>query len=348
MSSTQASHPHHRPTLAEVAAIAGVSHQTVSRVINSYPGVRPATRDRVRAAIEQLGYRRNTAARSLATRESRLIGVIATGSFLYGPTSTLSSIERAARDNGYMALLATMKNAEETDLNLAVDQCLEYSVDILIIIANQEIWVRYADGLDLDIPVIVVGPRSANLNNLTCMSVDQTRGAEMAVEHLHSLGHRHIGLLAGPRDWVDAQQRLAGALDTCSRLRIDVDIFEGDWTGGEGHRVGMEVARMPRHERPTAVFAANDQMALGMLSAFHEAGVSVPGEISIIGFDDVPDARYYSPSLTTIRQDFETLGSRVITTSLNLLRGIGSEPGLVPPILTVRASTAAPPDFTQL
>lgn len=334
--------PNHRPTLAEVAALAGVSHQTVSRVINSYPGVRPATRERVQDAIRKLGYRRNTAARSLVTRESRLIGVIAIGSFLYGPTSTLSSIERAARDNGYMTLLATMNNAEEADLNQAIEQCLEHSVDILIIIANREIWVHYADKLDLDIPVILVGPRAANQVNHICISVDQTRGAEMAIEHLHSLGHRHIGILPGPQDWVDAQQRLAGAIDTCTRLGITPDVYEGDWTGGAGHTVGVTISKLPSAKRPTAIFACNDQMALGALSAFNETGISVPAEISIIGFDDVPDSPFYSPALTTIRQDFETLGPRVITTALSLLRGEETDPELVPPTISIRESTSTP------
>src|SRR5699024_7144553 len=140
--------PTRRPTLAEVAAVAGVSHQTVSRVINSYPGVRPATRERVQDAVRKLGYRRNTAARSLVTRESRLIGVIAIGAFLLRPTLTISRIERAARDNGHMTFLATMKDAEEADLNQAIGQCLERSVDILILIANREVWVHFASKLD--------------------------------------------------------------------------------------------------------------------------------------------------------------------------------------------------------
>ena len=342
MNTTLHNQPNRRPTLAEVAAVAGVSHQTVSRVINSYPGVRPATRERVQDAVRKLGYRRNTAARSLVTRESRLIGVIAIGSFLYGPTSTLSSIERAARDNGYMTLLATMKDAEEADLNQAIGQCLERSVDILILIANREVWVHFASKLDLDIPVILVGPRAANQVNHICISVDQTRGAEMAIEHLHSLGHRYVGILPGPQDWVDAQQRLSGALDTCARLGITADVYEGDWTGEAGHKVGIAVSELPSSKRPTAIFACNDQMALGALSAFNETGISVPKDISIIGFDDVPDSSYYSTALTTIRQDFETLGSRVISTALSLLRGEETGAELVPPSISVRESSAFP------
>lgn len=336
--------PHHprRPTLAEVATFAGVSHQTVSRVVNNFEGVRPATRERVQAAISELGYRRNTAARALVTNESKLVGVIAVGSFLYGPTSTLASIEGAARDHGYMTLLATVKDADEKNLNSAIDQCLERSVDALIIIANQEMWVRYTSTLNIDIPLIVVGPRPFDIGSLTCMSVNQAHGAEIAINHLDSLGHKKIGILAGPRDWVDAQQRLSGALTACYRKDIVAEVHEGDWSSKRGFQVGMEILETSQHDRPTAIFANNDQMALGLLSAFNQHGLSVPHDISVMGFDDTPDAEYYSPSLTTIRQDFTTLGTKVVSACLDLIYGREPNFELVAPILKVRTSTAPP------
>src|SRR5699024_1389698 len=244
MNTTPHNQPNHRPTLAEVAAVAGVSHQTVSRVINSYPGVRPATRERVQDAVRKLGYRRNTAARSLVTNESRLVGVIAVGSFLYGPTSTLAAIEDAAREHGYMTLLATVKDTDGANLGAAVNECLERSVDALIIIANQEMWVRYSSTLDVDVPLIVVGPRPNDIGSLTCMSVNQAHGAEMAIEHLDFLGHRKIGILAGPRDWVDAQQRLSGALTACYKKRIESGVRESDWSAKQGSETGREVMEL--------------------------------------------------------------------------------------------------------
>ena len=335
-------HPSHRPTLAEVAALAGVSHQTVSRVVNDFPGVKPSTRDRVQAAIAELGYRRNTAARSLVTNESRLVGVIAVGSFLYGPTSTLAAIEDAAREHGYMTLLATVKNTDGANLGAAVNECLERSVDALIIIANQEMWVRYSSTLDVDVPLIVVGPRPNDIGSLTCMSVNQAHGAEMAIDHLDFLGHRKIGILAGPRDWVDAQQRLSGALTACYKKGIESEVREGDWSAKQGYETGLELLELPAHDRPTAIFAANDLMALGLLAAFNQQGLSVPDDISVMGFDDVPGAEFYSPPLTTIRQDFTTLGRKVLAACLDLINGNEPDVELVKPILRVRASTSAP------
>lgn len=337
---TSPSNPHSRPTLAQVAAKAGVSHQTVSRVINGFPGVRAATRQRVQAAIDELGYRRNVAARALVTKTSRLVGVIAIGSFHYGPTSTLSSIDNAVRDHGYMTLLATVKGKDERGLKVAVERCLEYAVDVLIVIANQEVWVRYVGGLDTGVPVILVGPQPSDMAELTCMSVDQVHGAQMAIDHLGQLGHRSVALLAGPSAWIDAQQRLSAAVEQCRRRSIEFEVLPGDWTAASGFAAGQQLVRRPVGDRPTAVFAANDQMALGLLSALNRGGISVPREISVIGFDDVPDARYYSPALTTVRQDFETLGHRVLEQALRLLAGQQVEDRTLAPILKVRDSTA--------
>ncbi len=332
-------HPPRRPTLAEVASLAGVSHQTVSRVVNNFEGVRPATREKVQAAIKELGYRRNTAARALVTNESRLVGVITVGSFLYGPTSTLAAIEDAAREHGYMTLIATVKDTDRKNLDAAVNECLERAVDALIIIANQEMWVRYTSTLKIDIPLIVVGPRPNDIGALTCMSVNQSHGAEMAIEHLSALGHKKVIILAGPRDWVDAQQRLSGALTACYRRGIVSEVREGDWSAKRGHQVGREILEMPGHERPTAIFAANDHMALGLLAAFNQDGLSVPADISIVGFDDSPGSEFYSPPLTTIRQDFTALGTKVLAACLSLIRDEKPDIELVDPILLVRAST---------
>lgn len=331
-----------RPTLAQVAALAGVSHQTVSRVVNDFEGVRPATREKVYKAINQLGYRRNAAARALVTNESKLVGVIAVGSFLYGPVTTLSALEQAARRHGYMTLLATVRNVDKAHLDAAINQCLERSVDALIIIAARETWVRYTSTLELNVPIIVVGPRPSNLGSLVCVSVDQSAGAEMAVNHLAELGHRDVLLLAGPTGWVDAQERLVSAMATCNHHGINSTVIEGDWSAKCGHDVGLEILAMPERERPTAIFAANDQMALGLLSAFNMHGLSVPDEISVIGFDDVPDAGYYSPALTSVRQDFSTLGQRVLEACLAILSGNTPDTELVAPSLKVRGSTAAP------
>lgn len=329
-----------RPTLAQVARLAQVSQQTVSRVVNHYPGVRPSTRERVQNAIDQLGYRSNIAARALVTNHSQLIGVIAVGSFLYGPTSTLASIDEAAREHGYMTLLATVRHHTQDGLENAIEQCLQRNVDGLILIASRERWVRYASELELDIPFIVVGPPPSDVEDLTSLGVNQTAGAKLAVQHLVGLGHRRIALLAGPGEWVDAQLRLSGAVTECYRNGITAEVFSGDWTAARGYQVGVEVAAREPAARPTAVFAANDHMALGFITALATKGLSVPKDVSVIGFDDVPEAEFYYPPLSTIRQDFRVLGERVMAALLDLLDGKTPDTTLVAPILKARASTA--------
>ncbi|APT89386.1 hypothetical protein CFRA_09135 [Corynebacterium frankenforstense DSM 45800] len=328
--------------MAEVAAVAGVSHQTVSRVINGFPGVRPQTREKVQAAVDQLGYRRNLAARALVTRQSRLIGVIAVGSFLYGPTSTLASLERAARDHSYLTLIATIAETSDEQFSAALDEFLERSVEAIIVIASRESLVWFAGSLDLDIPLIIVGPRPADLDQLTCLSVDQTAGAELAVTHLAELGHRDVTLLAGPANWVDAQRRFDGALTQSEMLGIQPRIARGDWSPGSGYAAGVKIAQLQPEARPTAVFCANDHMALGLLAAFHAHRISVPDEISVIGFDDLPGSGFYFPALTTIHQDFDALGTKVIKAALAMISGATPDTDPVPPKLVKRESTAAP------
>lgn len=330
------------PTMAEVAAEAGVSHQTVSRVINGFPGVRPATRDRVQAAVGKLGYRRNLAARALVTKHSGLIGVIAVGSFLHGPTSTLASLERAARDHSYLTLIATIAETSEAQFRAALDEFLERSVEAVIVIASRESLVWFAGTLKLDIPLIIVGPRPTDLDDLVCMSVDQTAGARLAIAHLAELGHRDITLLAGPSNWVDAQRRLDGALAECAERGIQPRLARGDWSPASGHAAGVQIAELPSAARPTAICCANDHMALGALSAFHQYGIEIPTEMSVVGFDDLPGSGYYYPGLTTVHQDFETLGTRVIIAALKMIGGEAPDTEPVPPILVSRASTTHP------
>ncbi|MGO1317348.1 MAG: LacI family DNA-binding transcriptional regulator [Cellulomonadaceae bacterium] len=334
-----AGRPARPPGITAVAQLAGVSHQTVSRVINDFPGVRPQTRERVLEAITTLGYRRNNAARTLVTQRSGLIGVIAVGSFLFGPTSTLASIEEASRQNGYMTLLSTLRGADEEALRSAVDACLDRAVEAIVIIASRESLVRLSASLRTGVPVIVVGPRPAGADGLRTLSVDQERGGRLAVRHLAELGHREITVLSGPLDWVDAQDRLRGARAECADRGLPVTVVDGDWTATRGHEVGLALLR---DALPTAVFAANDHMALGLLSAFNSHGTRVPGDVSVVGFDDVAGSDYFSPALTTIRQDFTTLGHRVLAAVLVLLGGGSPDLTPVAPVLAARASTGAP------
>ncbi|WP_202864883.1 LacI family DNA-binding transcriptional regulator [Rothia halotolerans] len=330
-----------RPSMAEVAQHAGVSHQTVSRVINGFAGVRPQTKERIEAAIAELGYRRNNAARTLVTRRSGLLGVIAAGSFLYGPTSTLAGIEEAARHRSYTTLLATIREGAQQEFENAIGVCLDRAVEAIVVIAAQEDVMRYLSSLSVDVPVIVVGPDPHELPSLATMSVDQNEGARLAVRHLLELGHRRIVLLSGPERWVDAAQRTKGAVEECAAAGVDPVVVHGDWTPASGYRLGREIAERAEPEGALAVFAANDAMALGLLSALHEARVEVPGRVSVVGFDDIPEAEFFTPSLTTVRQDFTELGHRVVEAVMAEVDGQEADLTPVPPTLSRRGSTAS-------
>ncbi|MBE4718011.1 LacI family DNA-binding transcriptional regulator [Pseudarthrobacter sp. AB1] len=325
------------PRLEDVAARAGVSHQTVSRVVNNHPNVSKATRQRVEAAIAELGYRRNTAARSLVTRRSQTIGVLGTELAQYGPANTLLGVQQAAREAGYFVSIAALKDSGAESLAGAVRHFMDQGADGIIVIVPHDGTVQILEGLNLDVPVVVVGAGSRG--RFSGAMVDQKRGARLAVAHLISQGHGRIGHISGPRDWIDAAARTEGWREELAAAGLADDLLlEGDWSAGSGYRMGQKLAEK---RTATAVFVANDQMALGLLRAFSEAGVRVPQDVSLVGFDDQPEAAYFTPPLTTVRQDFEELGRRCMETMRTQIEdGAASSTTVVEPKLVVRASTA--------
>ena len=328
-----------RPRLEDVAELAGVSHQTVSRVVNKHPNVSPGTREKVEAAIARLGYRRNTAARSLVTRRSQTIGVLASELSQYGPANTLLGVERAARDAGYFVSVAALREVNREAILDAVRHFLDQSVDgIVVIVPHLETPAALAE-LPVGVPVVAVGP--AGNDAVGGVKVDQRRGAELAVQHLIEQGHTRIGHVAGPQDWIDAVARAEGWRCALAAAGLDADLMvEGDWSAGSGYGIGRRVAVT---RRATALFVGNDQMALGVLRALNEAGISVPRDVSVVGFDDQPEAGYFSPPLTVIRQDFEELGRRCMDMMLAALEGgEGPRTLVVEPELVLRSSTAPP------
>lgn len=329
------------PRLEDVAARAKVSHQTVSRVINNHPNVSAATRARVEAAIAELGYRRNTAARSLVTRRTQNIGVLASELGQYGPANTLLGVQQAAREAGYFVSIASIKGAGAEAISDAVRHLTDQGADGLIVIVPHDGTLQALERLNLDVPVIVVG--GAGEGRLSGAMVDQKLGARLAVAHLISLGHQRIGHVSGPPDWIDAQARVDGWREELAEAGLSDDLLvEGDWSAGSGYRIGQQLAE---RQGATAVFVSNDQMALGLLRAFGEKGVRVPEDVSLVGFDDQPESAYFMPPLTTVRQDFEELGKRC----MDLMRAqiedgaTGGTLVVVDPELVVRASTAARP-----
>ena len=326
--------------MADVARLAGVSHQTVSRVVNGRENLRPETRERVEQAIRQLGYRPNSAARALVTRRSGTIGVIGTKSGFWGPSTVHRTIQAAGRQAGYFVSSTNLQQLTRAELNDAIDHLRDQSVEGIVLISATDDAVEVARAQEATgLPVVVV-EGDASRTHWT-VGIDNVAGAELATRHLIDLGHTEIVHLAGPQDWTEARARLLGwqAVMYESGLRPS-RYLTGDWSARSGYEIGQEIARRPE---VTAVFAANDQIALGVLRALSEAGRSVPREVSVVGFDDIPEAAYLIPPLTTVRQDFTAVGRRAIEI-LQAAIGRREHPErLIQPELIVRSSTAARP-----
>jgi len=323
----------------DVAALAGVSHQTVSRVLNDHPRVRPETRQRVLDAIAQLGYRRNSAARALVTRRTGTIGVVTSGSALFGPTSTLIALEHAARDAGLFVSVATVPTWRADQVSTVLEHFMSQGVDGVVVIAAHDDAVVAVQAFDEPVPIVMVGPKNLP-GPLHSVAVDQYAGGRLAVRHLLELGHRDVVHLAGPVDWLDARWRIEGWRDELAAAGIRAgEPIPGDWSAQRGYDVGRELAS---GELPTAVFAANDQLALGLLRAFAEAGLRVPTDVSVVGFDDVDGSAHFFPPLTTVRQEFGALGRRCMELLLGAIAGECVDSGLIAPSIMVRASSGPP------
>jgi DNA-binding LacI/PurR family transcriptional regulator len=327
------------PSIRDVARLAGVSHQTVSRVLNNHPSIRESTRARVLQVMEELQYRPNRAARALSKGRSRTIGVLSASSEQYGPASSIAAIQNAARDAGYYVNTANLASGDRESIEAALNHLMLQAVEGIVVIAPQ---VRVFDALEqmsIDVPYVTL--QSTGRQSDHALSVDQIAGARLATRHLIDLGHRNIYHLAGPQDWIEAEARMRGFLDEMGARDVPTTApILGDWTADFGYHAGRELLRMRDF---TAIFSSNDQMALGLIHAAREAGLDVPRDLSIVGFDDIPEAAHFWPPLTTVRQDFAELGRRCIALLLSSLGGEAEGyPGTIVPELIVRSSTAPP------
>ncbi len=340
--------PRRPPTMADVAQVAGVSHQTVSRVLSNHPNVRETTRTEVLRAIEELGYRRNSSARALVTRKTRTLGVVACNPTLFGPASTLFGLEEAARDEGYMVSAVTLRRHTAKALADAIDHLRDWGVDgIVVIVPQREVVAALAE---LRVPIPVVTVEGGHDLSIPGVSVDQELGARLVTSHLLGAGHRTVWHVAGPQNWLEAEARAKAWRATLQEAGAQVPPpLIGDWTPLSGYRAGQElagrVASGSAHRRApevSAVFVANDQMALGVLRAFREAGLSVPGQVAIAGFDDIPEAEFFAPPLTSVRQDFAAVGQASIRLLIDQLEGGSVAPDervVIEPRLIVRSSS---------
>ncbi|WP_432166944.1 LacI family DNA-binding transcriptional regulator [Streptomyces sp. bgisy031] len=326
--------------MADVARVARVSSQTVSRVSNGFPGVNEETRERVLAAMKELGYRPNSAARALKRGDFRTIGVITFTLSTTGNMRTLEAIATSAAQEGYAVTLLPVAVPTQDEVRGAFSRLGELAVDAVIVIME----VHLLDSASLTLPPhvkVVVADSDAD-DRYAVVDTDQAGGTRDAVRHLLDLGHRTVWHLAGPSESFAAQRRTDAwrkALESAGRAVPP--LVRGDWSADSGYRAGL---RLAEQADCTAVFAANDQMALGLLRALEERGRKVPEDVSVIGFDDIPDSGSFQPPLTTVHQDFAEVGRRCVESALRQVRQGEAEPGatLVPTRLVVRESTGRP------
>ncbi|WP_295850468.1 LacI family DNA-binding transcriptional regulator [uncultured Microbacterium sp.] len=308
----------------DVAVAAGVSAQTVSRVLNGYPGIREATRERVLDAVAALDYRVNNAARALGTSLTRTVGVVASDAVLHGPAAGITALERAARARGRWISTAYTDSDDPADIDAAARHLLDQGVDGIVLVA-----AHGATSLEgYDVPIVPLYGESGSR---------QRDAAALVVDHLADLGHRRIVEVAGPSDWREALARTAGVADAVDRRGLErADRLEGDWSAASGAAVAEAVASGIA-AGATAVAVANDQMALGLTAGLTSRGLRVPADVSVAGFDDNPDAAFYTPSLTTVRLDVEGEAEYAVAAVLG-----DAVVAPAAPVLVVRDSTAPP------
>ena len=334
--------PRRRPASTDVARLAGVSQKTVSRVMNGEPHVRPDVITRVLHAAEQLGYRRNGAARALNSGRTHRIGVISLGTGLYGPASLLVATERAARRHGYGVSVAHTAENEPGGIVSAVEALIDQGLDGLVL---SEPIDEGPITISIDIPVLTLGryPGLGARQLIHTQDISE-RAGYLATRFLLGLGHTEIRHLAGPSRWWSARDREAG----WRRALLDaneqpVEPVAGDWLPRSGYEAGRRLARDPSM---TAVFAANDDMAIGLMRALRDAGRRIPDDVSVISIDDVPAAAFCSPSLSTVVQSFDAVVDDGMTRLINAIENPGAPLAVRSddelPIIE-RESTAPPP-----
>jgi DNA-binding LacI/PurR family transcriptional regulator len=325
--------------MADVAKLAGVSHQTVSRVLNDHPNVRAHTREKVLAAIRELAYRPNAAARTLVTRRTHTLGVISVDTMLYGPTSMLYGFERAAHD-AYFVSIASLPALDRRSMLDAVDRFVGQGVEGIVVIATHDSGVAALAHVPPEVPIVALG--CGTHATITSVAVDNEAGAATATRYLLGLGHRTVHHIAGPASNLDAKERVGGWRQALREAGAPQPaVLAGDWSAASGYELGRQLAGEPDL---TAIFCGNDTMALGALRALTERGLRIPQDVSVVGFDDVPDASYYMPPLSTVRQDFGEVGRQALNVLVDRMSG-ASAAGLrvrVDTELIVRQSAAEP------
>ena len=323
--------------MIDVANLSGVSHQTVSRVLNNHENVSEKTRAKVVKAMNELGYTPNLTARALVTGKTATIGVLSHDTTLFGPASTLHAVQSAAREKGYKTSIYSLKSEDKESIIFGIRELMSDGVDGIVIIAPQIKGASQVSDVIGSFPAVLVENESTA--SLPSVNVDQLFGAKEITKHLIDLGHTKIAHISGPKDWYETSRRLKGFKSAMTEKKLETTfIWEGDWSAQSGYECAKEIVK---NRKITAIVAGNDAMALGALKAISEAGLQVPRDISLVGFDDLPESRFLTPSLTTARQDFHAVGEQALSVLLGLINDRSARMNVaIKPEILIRESTA--------
>jgi len=337
---------HKRVTIKEVAAAAGVSTQTVSRVVNGRPDVASDTRKHVQAVIDKLGYQPSKIARSLIRGQSYSLGVVSFGIDLYGPSLVLGGIQKAAVEAGYSLMLKILPDARGYNAKAILQDILSYHADGILWavpeIGQNRDWIQQAlHNFSTPIVFLNTQPRP----NLVTAVIDNKHGGCIATQHLIEQGRQNIGIITGPMEWWEARQRELGwrkALTDNGRTVDESYITHGDWMPSSGERCIRMLLEW--HPEMDAVFICNDQMALGAMKVARQMGRTIPHDLAVVGYDNIPESPYFSPSLTTVHQDMAEMGRQGVKQMLALLNDPNNPPSpsvVLQPNLIVRGSSVS-------
>jgi len=328
--------------MRDVARESGLSLQTVSRVANGEPNVTDATRDRVLAVMRDLGYRPNLAARAMRRGSFKTIGIVYQGLHAVGTRRTVEAVSEHAALEGFATTLMPIAAATGLATSGAFTRVEEMAVDVIVSILTTQLEFDTPMSLPTGVHTILVGPQRNP--EVSAMDSDQIGGTRAAVRHLLEAGHLTVHHLAGPPGSFFALRRVETWRAVLEEEGRPVpEVMQGDWTAHSGYLAMRHMlATTAPPDRPTAIFSANDQMALGAYRALAEAGLRVPDDVSVVGFDDIEEAADFSPPLTTVAQDWDLMGREVLRVANEVLAGGAPQEVLLPTRLVVRDSVAPP------
>jgi LacI family transcriptional regulator len=336
-----------RVTIKDVAQAAGVSTQTVSRVINKFSYVSEETRQRVEAVVEQLDYHPSTLARSLIQQRSYTLGVVTFGLKYIGPSRTLNGIADKADELGYMLLMKELDHFDSNRIDEVIDSLLARQVDGILWAApevgDNHGWIdERLEKIPVPVLFLAMQPREG----IPSVATDNFQGAVMAIRHLLECGRKKIGHISGPLDWWEARERKRGWRETLKSAGFDVSeqgCVEGNWSPSSGEQAFIQL--LESFPDMDAVFVANDQMALSVLREACRQGIKIPEQLAVVGFDNIPESAYFYPSLTTISQDLQLLGGQALQSVVEVIQArqgdqsVIAQSKFIQPTLIVRESS---------